>query len=113
MKAINYRVISVGGYVMNVCNLGKSNLNKLDMIGKSVLRRERYHGRKSSDERLHSKRKEGGRELKSFKMFMMKHGSNNNRINKGSMEKRKPERINITQKGNRKSNEKGRSNCII
>ena len=46
-------------------------------------------------------------------MFMMKHGSNNNRINKGSMEKRKPERINITQKGNRKSNEKGRSNCII
>ena len=47
------------------------------------------------------------------KRFMMKHGSNNNRINKGSMEKRKPERINITQKGNRKSNEKGRSNSII
>ena len=56
MKAINYRVVSVAGYVMNVCNLGKSNLNELDLIGKSVIRRERFHERQSGDERFHSKR---------------------------------------------------------
>ena len=52
---------------MNVCNLGKGELDKLDKIVKSVLRREGFHGRQSSDERLYSKRKEGGRGLKSFK----------------------------------------------
>ena len=51
MKAINYQVISVAGYVMNVCNLGKGNLNELDLIGKSVIRRERFHERQSGDER--------------------------------------------------------------
>ena len=56
MKAINYQVISVAGYVMNVCNLGKGNLNELDLIGKSVIRRERFHERQSGDERFHSKR---------------------------------------------------------
>ena len=41
MKAINCRVISVAGYVMNVCNLGKSDLDKLDMICQKV-----YYGEK-------------------------------------------------------------------
>ena len=36
MKAINCRVISVAGYVMNVCNLGKSDLDKLDMTCQKV-----------------------------------------------------------------------------
>ena len=67
MKAINCRVIPVAGYVMNVCNLGKGDLDELDMIVKSVLRREGFHGRQSSDERLYLKRNEGGRGLKSFK----------------------------------------------
>ena len=67
MKAINCQVIPVAGYVMNVCNLGKGELDELDKIVKSVLRREGFHGRQSSDERLCSKRKEGGRGLKSFK----------------------------------------------
>ena len=40
MKAINCRVIAVAGKVMNVCNLGKSDLDELDMTMKNVLRRE-------------------------------------------------------------------------
>ena len=67
MKAINCRVIPVAGYIMNVCNLGKGDLDELDMIVKSVLWREGFHGRQPSDERLCSERNEGGRGLKSFK----------------------------------------------
>ena len=67
MKAINRRVIPVAGYVMNVCNLEKGDLDDLDMIVKSVLRRQGFHGRQSGDERLYLKRSEGGRGLKSFK----------------------------------------------
>ena len=76
---------------MNVCNLEKGDLDELDMTVKSVLRREGFHGRQSSDERLYS----------------------NKQMDKGSMEKSNPERTNITEKGSRKSNEKGRSDCII
>ena len=50
MKEINCRVILVDGYVMNICNLGKGDLDELDMTVKSLLRRERFHGRQSSDE---------------------------------------------------------------
>ena len=67
MKAINCRVIHVVGYVMNVCNLGKGELDELDKIVKNVLRREGFHGRQSSVERLYSKRIDGGRGLKRFK----------------------------------------------
>ena len=67
MKAINCRVISVAGYVMNICNLGKGDLDKLDMTVKSVLWREGFQGRHSSDERLYLKRNKGGRGLKSVK----------------------------------------------
>ena len=67
MKAINSRVIPVAGYVMNVCHLGKNELDELDKLVKNVLRREGFHGRQSSDERLYTKRTEGGRGLKSFK----------------------------------------------
>ena len=51
---------------MNVCHLGKGELDELDKIVKCVLRREGFHGRQSSDERLYSKRIDGGRGLKSF-----------------------------------------------
>ena len=67
MKTINCWVIPVAGYIMNVCNLRKGDLVELDMTLKSVLRREVYHGRQSSNERLYSKRNEGRRGLKSFK----------------------------------------------
>ena len=39
MKEINCRVIPVAGYVLNACNLGKGDLDELDMIVKSLLRR--------------------------------------------------------------------------
>ena len=39
----------------------------------------------------------------------MLHGCCNKQVDKGSMEEWKPERTNITEQGNRKSNEKGRS----
>ena len=52
---------------MNVCNLRKEGLDELDMTVKSILRRETFHGRQSSDERLYLKRNEGSRGLKSFK----------------------------------------------
>ena len=44
MKAINCRVILVAGYVMNVCNLGKGELDELDNIVKSAPRKEGFHG---------------------------------------------------------------------
>ena len=50
MKAINCRVISVLGYVMNVCNLRKGDLEDLNKIRKSTLRDKQCHGKHSSDE---------------------------------------------------------------
>ena len=67
MKPINCRVITVAGYIMNVCNLGKIGLGEQNMVVKSVFQRESFLGKKSSDDRLYSKKKEGGRGLKSFK----------------------------------------------
>ena len=32
MKAINCRLIPVAGYVMNVCNLGKGEIDELDTV---------------------------------------------------------------------------------
>ena len=46
MKAINCRVIPIAGYVMNVCNLGKGDLGKLDMTVKFIMERRIYYGEK-------------------------------------------------------------------
>ena len=51
MKAVNCRIIPVIGCVINICNLGKGDLDELDMIVKRVLRREGFDSRQSSDER--------------------------------------------------------------
>ena len=67
MKAINFKVITVAGYLMNVCTLAKGDLEDLDMIVKSVLRREGFHGRQSSDKRSYTKGKSGNRGLKSVR----------------------------------------------
>ena len=67
MKAINCRVIPVAGYVMNVCNLRKSELDELNNIVKSTLKRKGFHGQQSNNERLFTNRREGGQGLKSFK----------------------------------------------
>ena len=52
---------------MNVCNLGKGNLEELDKIVKTTPREKGFHGEQASDERLYAKREDGGRGLKSFK----------------------------------------------
>ena len=57
MKAINCWVIPVAGYIVKVYTLGKEDLQDLNMIVKSVLRREGFHGRQSNDERLYANRK--------------------------------------------------------
>ena len=67
VKTINCRVIPVAGYIMNVCNLSKSDINELDKIVGCVLRKEGYHGKQASDKRLYGRREEGGRGLKSFR----------------------------------------------
>ena len=67
MKAINYPVMPVAGYIMNLCNLVKGDLGELDMIVKIVLERERFLEKQSSNEKLYLKKKEGGRALKGFK----------------------------------------------
>ena len=41
MKAINCPVIPVAGYVMNVFNLGKCDLDGLDMTVKSIMDRRK------------------------------------------------------------------------
>ena len=66
IRAINCRVIPVAAYIMNVCNLGKGELEELDMIIKRSLRQNGLHGKQSSDERLYMKRANGGRGLKSL-----------------------------------------------
>ena len=67
VRAINCRVIPVAGYIINVCRFGKGELDELDKILKTTLRREGFHRRQSSDERLFTSRGEGGRGFKSFK----------------------------------------------
>ena len=67
MQAINTRVVPVAGYVMNVCRLGKGELDELDKIVKDELRQRNKHGKQASNERLYRDRNEGGRGLKSFK----------------------------------------------
>ena len=67
VKAINCRVVPVAGYIMNVCNLRKGDIAELDMIVKTALRKEGFHEKQASGERLYAKREDGGRGLKSFK----------------------------------------------
>ncbi|CAB3988920.1 Hypothetical predicted protein [Paramuricea clavata] len=51
----------------NVCNLRKGDLEELDKFVKTAFRKQGFHGKQASDERLYEKRDDGGRELKSFK----------------------------------------------
>ena len=52
-------------YLMH-SNDNNNNNNNINKIVKGVLRKEGYHGKQPSDERLYGRREEGGRELKSF-----------------------------------------------
>ena len=60
-------MVPVAGYVMNVCNLGKGDIEELDKIVKTTFRKQGFHGKQASDERLYGRREDGGRGLKSFK----------------------------------------------
>ena len=64
---VNCRVVPVARYIMNVCNLRKGDIEELDMIVKTALRKEAFHEKQASDERLYAKREDGGSGLKSFK----------------------------------------------
>ena len=49
VKAINSRVVPVAGYVMTVCNLRKGDIEELDKIVKTRLRKQGFHGKQASD----------------------------------------------------------------
>ena len=59
---------------MNVCKFTQSELTELDQVIKRDLRKKNMLGRQASNERLHMKRKDGGRGLKSLRDFMKKQG---------------------------------------
>ena len=40
MKAINCRLVSVAGYLMNVCMMTRNDLENLDKIAKNILKNE-------------------------------------------------------------------------
>ena len=66
MKAINCRLVSVGGYVMHVCVMTRNDLEKLDKIVKKILKIEGFYGKKTSDKQLCTKNKDCGRRLWCF-----------------------------------------------
>ena len=67
LRAIYCRVIPVAGYVINVFNLRKGDLEELGKSVKVILRNKGFHGRQANDKRLLMKRGYGGRGPKSFK----------------------------------------------
>ena len=66
VKAINSRVVPGAGYIMNICNLGKGDIEELDKIVKTTLRKQGFHGKQASNERLYGRR-EDRKGTKSFK----------------------------------------------
>ena len=67
VKAINTKVIPVAAYPMNVCEFTQSELAELGQVIKRNLRKSNMLGQQASDERLHMKRKDGERGLKSLR----------------------------------------------
>ena len=52
VKAMNTRVIPLGGYVMNVRRFHKNNLLEMDMVIKRELKRNLIHAKQSNDGKL-------------------------------------------------------------
>ena len=67
IRAINEKVIPVAAYTMNVCQFNKGELMELNQVVERELRSRNMLGRQGSDERLHIKREDGGRGLKSMR----------------------------------------------
>ena len=63
MKAINYSLVSVARYVMNVYVMTRNDLEKLDKIVKKTLKIEGFYDKKTSDKQLCTKNKDTGRSL--------------------------------------------------
>lgn len=76
MTAINTRGISVVAYVKNVCNLNEKQFDGLDKLIKEAMRDNFMLERQSSDERLYSKRQNGGR-VKKLEVCIWRHESKN------------------------------------
>ena len=51
---------------MNVYIITKHGSERLDKIVQTILRNDGFHGKKASDERLYTKRKDSGSKLRSF-----------------------------------------------
>ena len=57
---------------MNIFNLGKGDLDKLDMLLKSILKRERFYGRLSRNEMLYSRESKVAECWEASKKFLMR-----------------------------------------
>lgn len=66
MKAIICRVVPVAGYGVNVCNVTRTELDELDNLVKNIFRKEGFHLKQSSYEKLCGKTEVGGKGLESF-----------------------------------------------
>ena len=66
MKAINCRLVSVAGYLMNVCMMTRNDSEYLEKIAKNILKNEGFNGKKTSDKQLCTKNKNGRGRLWSF-----------------------------------------------
>ena len=66
MKPIDCRLVSVAGYLMNVCVMTRNNLEYLEKIVKDILKNEGFNGKKTSGKQLCTKNKNGLRRLWSF-----------------------------------------------
>ena len=56
MKAINYRLVSEAGYLINVCMMTRIDLENLDKTAKNILKNGVFYGKKTTDEQLCIKR---------------------------------------------------------
>ena len=65
-QAIICMLVSVVGYLMNVCMMTRNDLENLDKIVKSILKNEGFYGKKTSGEQLCTKNKYAGGSLWSF-----------------------------------------------
>ena len=57
---------------MNIFSLGKGDLDKLDMVLESVLKRERFYGRLSRNEMLYSRESKVADGWEDSKKFLIK-----------------------------------------
>ena len=67
LRAINTKVIPVAAYPMKVCKFTGGEVKKLDQVIKRELRSKNVLGKQSSNERLHLRREDSGRRIKSLK----------------------------------------------